>query len=190
MCCCESAHPHRPLRRLDLTPARADAEIKRRYRQLMREVHPDANADDPQATRKAARINARLRDARRRGEAPRVRCPPSAPRRRDGDAGRRAIGGTTSTGPSSRTGRTSSPRACRCGVRRTSTCPMPRHRARRDRSRHGGAARAGARAAHDRSRIAATARCAATSRRRSRGCGGPSAGLRSRPARPRSSTSM
>ncbi len=33
------------------------AEIKRRYRALMREAHPDANAGDPQATRKAARIN-------------------------------------------------------------------------------------------------------------------------------------
>jgi curved DNA-binding protein CbpA len=35
-----------------------DAEIKRRYRQIMREVHPDANKDDPAATRKAARVNA------------------------------------------------------------------------------------------------------------------------------------
>ena len=33
-------------------------EIKRRYRQLMREAHPDANAGDPAATRRAARINA------------------------------------------------------------------------------------------------------------------------------------
>jgi hypothetical protein len=33
------------------------AEIKRRYRQLMREVHPDANRRDPDATRKAARLN-------------------------------------------------------------------------------------------------------------------------------------
>lgn len=36
----------------------SDAEIKRRYRALMREVHPDANSDDPAANRKAARINA------------------------------------------------------------------------------------------------------------------------------------
>lgn len=36
----------------------SDAEIKRRYRQLMREAHPDANAGDPAATRRAARINA------------------------------------------------------------------------------------------------------------------------------------
>lgn len=42
---------------LELTPAASAAEIKRRYRILMREVHPDANAGDPQATRKAARIN-------------------------------------------------------------------------------------------------------------------------------------
>jgi DnaJ-domain-containing protein 1 len=43
---------------LGLTRKASDAEIKRRYRTLMREVHPDANAQDPQATRKAARINA------------------------------------------------------------------------------------------------------------------------------------
>jgi molecular chaperone DnaJ len=42
---------------LDLTPRASDAEIKRRYRMLMREVHPDANVGDPDATRKAARIN-------------------------------------------------------------------------------------------------------------------------------------
>ena len=35
----------------------SDAEIKRRYRELMREVHPDANSRDPDATRKAARLN-------------------------------------------------------------------------------------------------------------------------------------
>jgi len=43
---------------LDLKPDATDAEIKRRYRQIMREVHPDANKDDPAANRKAARINA------------------------------------------------------------------------------------------------------------------------------------
>jgi hypothetical protein len=42
---------------LELTPDATDAEIKRRYRALMRAVHPDANAHDPQATRKAARLN-------------------------------------------------------------------------------------------------------------------------------------
>ncbi|MHB8376598.1 MAG: J domain-containing protein [Dehalococcoidia bacterium] len=42
---------------MDLTPAASDAEIKRRYRALMREVHPDANMRDPDATRKAARVN-------------------------------------------------------------------------------------------------------------------------------------
>ncbi len=42
---------------LELTPDATDAEIKRRYRKLMRAVHPDANANDPQATRKAARLN-------------------------------------------------------------------------------------------------------------------------------------
>ncbi len=35
-----------------------DAEIKRRYRALIREAHPDANAGDPRATARAARINA------------------------------------------------------------------------------------------------------------------------------------
>lgn len=43
---------------LELTRDATDAEIKRRYRQIMREVHPDANKDDPAATRKAARVNA------------------------------------------------------------------------------------------------------------------------------------
>jgi curved DNA-binding protein CbpA len=42
---------------LDTHPDASDAEIKRRYRQLMRGVHPDANAHDPEATRKAARLN-------------------------------------------------------------------------------------------------------------------------------------
>ena len=35
----------------------SDAEIKRQYRKLMREAHPDANAGDSAATRRAARIN-------------------------------------------------------------------------------------------------------------------------------------
>jgi curved DNA-binding protein CbpA len=43
---------------LGVTRQATDAEIKRRYRQLMREAHPDANAGDPAATRRAARINA------------------------------------------------------------------------------------------------------------------------------------
>jgi hypothetical protein len=43
---------------LDLPRNATDAEIKRRYRSLMRAVHPDANAGDPDATRKAARLNA------------------------------------------------------------------------------------------------------------------------------------
>ena len=43
---------------LGLTPAASDAEIKRRYRALMREAHPDANAGDPASTRRATRINA------------------------------------------------------------------------------------------------------------------------------------
>jgi hypothetical protein len=43
---------------LDLHPSATGAEIKRRYRQIMREVHPDANKDDPAANRKAARVNA------------------------------------------------------------------------------------------------------------------------------------
>src|SRR2546423_2969802 len=56
---------------LDLAPSATDAEIKRRYRALMRTVHPDANVDDPEATRKAAAINRAfetLGNARRRSE--------------------------------------------------------------------------------------------------------------------------
>ncbi len=34
-----------------------DADIKRAYRRRIRAVHPDANVDDPQATRKAAALN-------------------------------------------------------------------------------------------------------------------------------------
>jgi hypothetical protein len=41
----------------DLPRTATHDEIKRRYRRLMREVHPDANVDDPEATRKAALIN-------------------------------------------------------------------------------------------------------------------------------------
>ena len=43
---------------LDVKRDATGAEIKRRYRALMREVHPDANTNDPAATRKAARLNA------------------------------------------------------------------------------------------------------------------------------------
>jgi hypothetical protein len=42
---------------LDLPRTATHDEIKRRYRRLMREVHPDANVNDPEATQKAARIN-------------------------------------------------------------------------------------------------------------------------------------
>jgi hypothetical protein len=42
---------------LETHPDASGAEIKRQYRKLMREVHPDANANDPQANRKAARLN-------------------------------------------------------------------------------------------------------------------------------------
>jgi hypothetical protein len=61
-------------------------EIKRRYRRLMREVHPDANAADPEATRKAALINRAyetLGDPQRRGEYDARHAPdPRAPTRR------------------------------------------------------------------------------------------------------------
>jgi len=43
---------------LGVDPKATAGEIKRRYRRLMREAHPDANAGDPAATRRAARINA------------------------------------------------------------------------------------------------------------------------------------
>jgi hypothetical protein len=42
---------------LRLHPDASDAEVKRSYRRLMRAVHPDANAADPDATRKAAALN-------------------------------------------------------------------------------------------------------------------------------------
>lgn len=42
---------------LDVPRTASAAEIKRRYRALMREVHPDANTTDPNANRKAARLN-------------------------------------------------------------------------------------------------------------------------------------
>ena len=42
---------------LDLPRTATNADIKRRYRLLMRRSHPDANAGDPAATRQAARIN-------------------------------------------------------------------------------------------------------------------------------------
>lgn len=42
---------------LQVTPDATDTEIRRSYRRLMRAVHPDANAHDPEATRKAARLN-------------------------------------------------------------------------------------------------------------------------------------
>ena len=42
---------------LDLPRSASAAEIKRRYRLLRRTAHPDANAGDPAATRRAARIN-------------------------------------------------------------------------------------------------------------------------------------
>lgn len=43
---------------LDLPRAATAAEIKRRYRALMRKAHPDANLGDAKLTRLAARINA------------------------------------------------------------------------------------------------------------------------------------
>ncbi len=42
---------------LGVQASASDAEIKRAYRRLMRAVHPDANVDDPEATRKAAALN-------------------------------------------------------------------------------------------------------------------------------------
>lgn len=67
---------------LDLPRAATDAEIKRRYRRLMRQVHPDANTNDPAATRKAARLNAAfetLGHAGRRREYDERTAPPALP---------------------------------------------------------------------------------------------------------------
>jgi hypothetical protein len=69
---------------LNLSPGASAAEIKRRYRALMRQVHPDANARDPHATRKAARINAAyevLGDAKKRREYDASRSPAARNRR-------------------------------------------------------------------------------------------------------------
>ncbi len=68
---------------LGLQRAATDAEIKRRYRALMREAHPDANAGDPDSTRRAARINAAyetLGNRERRREYDARRGPAAAPR--------------------------------------------------------------------------------------------------------------
>lgn len=70
---------------LDLPRTATSAEIKRRYRQLMRESHPDANGNDPQATRRAARINLAyetLGNAQRRREYDATLISPPPRRRR------------------------------------------------------------------------------------------------------------
>jgi hypothetical protein len=72
---------------LDLPHTATHDEIKRRYRRLMREVHPDANVHDPDATQKAARINRAfetLGDPARRRTYDEQRTP--APPRRAGRA--------------------------------------------------------------------------------------------------------
>ncbi len=69
---------------LRMHPGATDAEIKRAYRTLMRAVHPDANAHDPQATRKAAALNLAfetLGDPERRRAYDASRSPRSARRR-------------------------------------------------------------------------------------------------------------
>lgn len=75
---------------LELTPAASGAEIKRAYRRLMRTVHPDANLADPQATRKAARINLAFETLG------------NPERRRAYDASRRGTNGATAPRRSSR----------------------------------------------------------------------------------------
>ena len=70
---------------LGVTADATGADIKRRYRKLMREVHPDANLNDPEANRKAARINAAyeaLGDPKRRAAYDGGRPPTSAAVRR------------------------------------------------------------------------------------------------------------
>ena len=68
---------------LDLPRSASAAEIKRRYRQLMREAHPDANRGDlTAATRRAARLNLAFEtlgdETRRRAYDAQL---PAAPRR-------------------------------------------------------------------------------------------------------------
>lgn len=85
-----------PYRVLDVDPGANDATIKRRRRDLARELHPDQAADDPERTaeltKRMARVNAAydlLRDEHRRREYdrahPRARSPGG--RRRAGDNG-------------------------------------------------------------------------------------------------------
>lgn len=71
---------------LEIRHDASDAEIKRQYRALMREVHPDANTNDPAATRKAARLNAAyevLGDPEKRRAYDAIVSPEAARRQRD-----------------------------------------------------------------------------------------------------------
>ena len=167
---------------LRLTARATDAEIKRSYRTLMREVHPDANVGDPDATRKAARINRAYRDAGRSGEAASVRCRvPRGRRRPRGGAGFhermaarrgaevRGMGGRTRLG-GDRRGACAAEAAGARALRQSR-----RSNLRRSKWISRSCGRRRACTARSRSRITATAPCAATSRRPSRGCGARSA---------------
>ena len=160
---------------LERAPDATDAEIKRSYRKLMREVHPDANANDPAANRKAARAQrARTKTLgdpdRRRAYDDDTRAQQRAPLRGLGRAGR--LGGHR--------------RGARAGADGPTHVhtPLPEIEPEEievDMAELREHARACA--ARCASRTAATARSPATSRHRSRGSGGRSARYASGPGK-------
>ena len=45
---------------LDVARGASEAEIKKAYRKLAKELHPDKNKDNPKATERFAKVTARL----------------------------------------------------------------------------------------------------------------------------------
>ena len=58
---------------LGVSPQATDDEIKKAYRQLARECHPDANPDDPHAAERFKEISAAYETLQRSRAAPPVR---------------------------------------------------------------------------------------------------------------------